>query len=666
MTRPGKMTFRSILVGSLLAIVINLTTPYNDYVVANTFLVGSFLPLAVTLALFFILLLVNAPLHRFRFADPLTSTELRIILLMLLVSCAIPSQGLLRQLMPSIMSPFYFGRDEQLFWAAALRAELPAWLFPAPLTTDGLNSSIVSDFYGRITDGRTIPWAAWARPLAVWSVYVAAWASAMVSMAWLFRVQWVERERLPFPLTQFYSILLEPPEPGRHVSRLLRNRGFWIVVAVLILIHSTNALHAYDMRWPEIPLRFNLHPYLEDEPWRYLPFELKESKFFFTFIAIAFFMRTKTSFSMWFVYVVIQLIRGASNKAQAPIPDGVWADQHMGASIGFAVALLWIGWRFFGGVTRRAFGLSSSDRAVDSSCVWAGRVFLVALAVLIGWHLAIGLTWWVALISVALMLIAHLTTSRIVAETGLPIVRTQPDLTRALTTFPADALTSRDVVLGGIMSMNSAVPSRESLMGLTQSGLRACDDQDIVRKRPLSIAMLIGWTLVISLFAGTASHLWCNYNYSSPLTARKGFSIINEDISKSHADARIKTPTLQHESGQFAPRGYSTMLHVGVGAGSMLLLQLLAMNLSWWPVLPVGFLMAGTVFMSGLWPSLIVGWLFRLLALQFGGPKLIEALKPLVVGLIFGDALAAGMWVVISLVLATQGFDYFPVQILPT
>jgi hypothetical protein len=49
-----KITWRSIAVGSLLALCISVLTPFNDYVVANTFLIGSYLPLVMVLELPFL------------------------------------------------------------------------------------------------------------------------------------------------------------------------------------------------------------------------------------------------------------------------------------------------------------------------------------------------------------------------------------------------------------------------------------------------------------------------------------------------------------------------------------------------------------------------------------------------------------------------------------
>jgi hypothetical protein len=60
------INFRSVTLGLLGVILICGLTPYNDYVLNNTFLIGNNLPIGVVMLLFLFMLLVNGPLHRFK------------------------------------------------------------------------------------------------------------------------------------------------------------------------------------------------------------------------------------------------------------------------------------------------------------------------------------------------------------------------------------------------------------------------------------------------------------------------------------------------------------------------------------------------------------------------------------------------------------------------
>src|ERR1700743_1069059 len=90
------ITWRSGLLGLFGVTLICGLTPYNDYALNNTFLVGNNLPIGVVMFSFLFVLLVNAPLHRWWPAHALTAGELSVALSMTLVSCTMPSSGLMR------------------------------------------------------------------------------------------------------------------------------------------------------------------------------------------------------------------------------------------------------------------------------------------------------------------------------------------------------------------------------------------------------------------------------------------------------------------------------------------------------------------------------------------------------------------------------------------
>src|SRR5690606_33427024 len=141
--------------------------PYNDYVVANTLLVGSYFPIALTILLFVLVVLVNGPVHRFRPQWALSTGELAIIVAMLLAGCSVASQGLMRNWLPNLVAPFQIGHWNPEFRLAFARLGLPQWLFPVDMET-GARSSIVEGFYSRLSPDQPVPFGAWVIPLMGW------------------------------------------------------------------------------------------------------------------------------------------------------------------------------------------------------------------------------------------------------------------------------------------------------------------------------------------------------------------------------------------------------------------------------------------------------------------------------------------------------------------
>src|SRR5438093_10516293 len=130
-TPPRAITWRSVALGLAGVVFICAFTPYNDYALNNTFLVGNNLPLGVVMFLFLFTLLINGPLSRFAPRVALSSGEVTVAFSMMLVSCALPSSGLMRGFPASLVVPFNLAGGDEEFMRRLESLNLPRWLFPS-------------------------------------------------------------------------------------------------------------------------------------------------------------------------------------------------------------------------------------------------------------------------------------------------------------------------------------------------------------------------------------------------------------------------------------------------------------------------------------------------------------------------------------------------------
>ena len=100
------LTSRSVLIGLLGDTIQCLVTPYNDFLVGGTYLAGNHLPIAVVFSLIVLILVINVLLKKIKLGLQLSAAELTIIWGMMLVASGIPSSGLMRYLIPLLVSPF--------------------------------------------------------------------------------------------------------------------------------------------------------------------------------------------------------------------------------------------------------------------------------------------------------------------------------------------------------------------------------------------------------------------------------------------------------------------------------------------------------------------------------------------------------------------------------
>jgi hypothetical protein len=97
-----------------------------------------------------------------------------------------------------------------------------------------------------------------------------------------------------------------------------------------------------------------------------------------------------------------------------------------------------------------------------------------------------------------------------------------------------------------------------------------------------------------------------------------------------------------------APQGphWDGLLQVGVGAVIMAALELLHFRFLWWPFHPLGFPIS--VAFGGMWFSVLIAYLLKGAALKYGGPQLYRRTVPFFLGMILGEIVPAGFWLIID------------------
>jgi hypothetical protein len=246
----------------------------------------------------------------------------------------------------------------------------------------------------------------------------------------------------------------------------------------------------------------------------------------------------------------------------------------------------------------------------------------------------------------------------------------QPVVSALYQNLPAPAVSMRDVYFGGVFTSNGPFQARESLVGFATHGLRVADETHVLPRERGRLAAAIVWTLLLGFFVGTWSSLYCYYSYATVLSAREAS---NQALENYHGvDVQPRGDTVDpvarfYDLGgkKFPDRSHNPYLHFAIGASVTAFLQAAAWRFSGWPLLPVGYVVAGSVYITQAWFSIMIGWLAKVLIVRFGGAQLYQSARNVFIGLIFGEAIAAGVWLVITLIMASEGMDYIPVRFLP-
>jgi hypothetical protein len=644
------VTVRSVFLGIIAVLLVCFLTPFNDFVLSNTSLTAGFMPLGAVLILFVLVVGINGSLYRWFPRHALSSAELAVVVLMTLVACSIPNWGLMRFLIPQPVAPFHMGARDDFFWKSFVGMNLPHWLFPVGDVADGRTNPIAVWFYNHVPQGESIPYRAWVVPLAAWGIFVGAMLATFAALARLVLDQWALNERLPFPIAQVQSALIESPQPGFALNGLFRNPVLWIGLCGVLLIHMLTILNTYFPRHvPVIPLRFDLSGILSEEPFIYLRPRLKRSFLSFTIVGMTFFIRSRAAFSLWATFIVLNLIDMEQGMRQADIPAAAYGDQHLGACFAFVLGILWIGRHQWWRILRGAFGAK-----IDGGGRLAFWIAVFGIAIMLGWLWAVGVHLYMAVMIVAFLVMGQLVVARVVAETGLTFFRMGAEASQIYSNTPPGWYTTRDIYFGGVFNLLGPYATREGLTTFATTALVVCRNVGAVARNAMRIGWVIALALVVGFVVAAATNLYCQYSFSTP-TMQTASPQRNYYGAEAFPQREIQTPVDQFSTGRFAPKEYSSPGHMAIGFVVTGLLEAASLRWASWPFLPVGFVASYGTPVADAWFSIFVGWLAQLLIVRFGGASFYQKAKPFFIGLIFGEALAAGIWLVINAIVVLHG-----------
>jgi hypothetical protein len=240
MTGPG-ITLRAVILGLILI-------PANIYfIMANVLSYWSTMPTIIALMFNVIITLTvlvafNLLIRRFLPRLGLKQGELLTIYIMLSVSSAVAGHDMIQHIVPTMSHAFWFATPEnewrELFWR-----HLPRWLM-----VDSLPD--LKGFYkGESSLYVRSHLYAWLHPVAWWTAFLVVLVWVMTCLNVILRKQWIERERLNYPIVRLPFDMTSPK------GAFFKSRMMWIGFGIAGGIHLINGFHAIFPSLPEIPMR---------------------------------------------------------------------------------------------------------------------------------------------------------------------------------------------------------------------------------------------------------------------------------------------------------------------------------------------------------------------------------------------------------------------------
>ena len=647
------VTFRAGITGVGFSVVVSVGGQY----LADTFsapnLAYAHLPLCLLMPFLILVMAPNVALKSYAPRYALTPSELLVIFSMGLIASIVPDWGMNWYLMSVITAPRYFASPENQ-WQNKFFDYLPDWLVLGRPTAQG--------FFEGIAPGQPIPWMGWVVPLFWWFSLIGAMLFVGACLVVILRKQWVDYERLRFPLCEISLHLIgASDDPAENANNkgwppFYRTPIFRIGFILTLSISLYNCI-TYWTGWPHVPiLGLDVFNISFDPAFPPLPIRLNIFNLCFSF-----FINSEILFSLWFfqLFGIIQegLLNRIGMSSTRLVPGGLVSIQFIGGMIFFVLWGLWMARHHLGEVVRHAFGGATSLDDREELFSYRTAVFGVVLGFLyiIFWLNQSGISMPVVLLFLFFLYVFYLAMARVLAEAGLVMVDLPINAHQFTVSMVGSANLNIPTITGMTLTNAFARNWRTFTMIATahvawfkkhlettnrEGHGKTADDtfssEDAIGRASPAAGGFFFWmslAFVVSVVSSLGYLIHAGYTYGEQ-SLRGGAigSLGNGFYGMAVSWMDNATRISQIEVIYLASGGVLTFL--------MIICRYL---FYWWPLNPIGFVVAASTPIRVAFLPFLLAWLIQVILLRVGGVRLYRSVQPLFLGMLVGYVVGAAV-----------------------
>jgi len=647
------MTFRSVLIGLFISVLIAGSNFYFDEVVRVGNLISSMMPPAVFGTLLLFVFLINPLMNRVRPGSFFSKGELATITALTLVTCSVPHWGVIGSWPTGVMLPHQYSRTIPAWKEADIIKKVPERML---VDISENPDEVLNGFWTGMAEGDTyisffdVPWSAWFDTIGFWMPIVISCSMALIALGLLIHRQWAHHEHLPYPIMTFAQSIL--PEQGKVWPSLFHKKAFWVTTAIVLAIFLNNYLKTW---WPhvlvELPLNLDFRPLREFFPnlAKYSTGSLFYPKVYFTVIGLAFFFTTEISFSMWIGPLAIGSIFGYLSTMGVPLYSefGLHSNttifMYLGGYTGIFLTAVYTGRHYYKKALLASLGAGKVDPE-EKDAIFYMRVFLLAITCFVVQLLMAGLDWFLALPYTLLVVVIFVTVSRVVAETGAFFIGTwlMPGALLMGLLGPQTIGVEAAIIMG-MCSMALCAGPGWGVMPFAVQGLKLADSAGVDLKK-LGRWMMLTFVLALAVALPVMIYWFYNEGGSTlagpyrPYTAKLPFEMALA------IDQRLNEQGISQLGGSMErimainpDWTYATFF--GIALFIALLLAVARLRFPWWPLHPIVIFFINSHQVQLMCLSFFIGWCIKVAVTKYGGAKLYQMCKPVMLGLIAGELL---------------------------
>lgn len=622
---PISISLKAAIVGIILSAVVSFWGQYaSDQLGYDP--TYSQLPACLILPFLLLVLAPNLLVSSVNKSLSLSQSELIAIFAMGWAASMVPDRAMTRYLIGVVTAPNYFASPENQ-WVDKFFEFLPGWL----VLSDENNA--VSGFFEGITASEQLPWSDWVTPLFWWCSAIAAlmWIGSCIIV--ILRKQWVEHDRLRFPLGEVALHLIGAQDPSFPDRKpFFKTRIFKVGLAVSILIQIWNVLSYWNL-WPSFPiLGPDVTSITLDRAFPAIPIRLN-----LFILCISFFANTEILFSVW-MFLLLGLLQtgvlarvGFVSTASTIVPGGLVSIQSIGGMIMYVIIGIWMARKHIKEVWNKAMGRDSTLEDADELFSYRTAVFGLVAGVLYlsFWLNQAGMSFTVIGLFLLFLFIFYLAIARVVAEAGLVMI----DL----------PINAHQFTVGMVGSVNLTGPDVTAL-GITNAFARNW------RTFTMIGISHVAWLREYIFPERRRLYIWCAIAF--------GVSTLVSFTYMISAGYEYGAQNLRTNPGALGTGFYNEIItwinnatlvsalelsFLASGGVLMVVLSVCRYLFYWWPLHPIGLVVVASSPARGAIFPIFLAWLIQTLLLRIGGGKLYREAQPLFIGILIGYVLGQGL-----------------------
>lgn len=622
------ITKRSLIVGIGMAVLMPFWPTYTSLILHSTRADHSHLSMAMLIP-FVALLVINAFLERRGIG--FSPTELLTVCCIGFVAAIMQGEWITVWFLQMLTMPAYYASAENRF-DEFLLPHMPDW-------TTITNREAVRGFYEGLVPGTAFPWAEWFTVLFWWGALIASILCIHLCLSVLLRKQWMEYEKLSFPVATAMLELTGVSGSTGTLRTLAGNRLFQWGFGLTLAIIGWNVFTWFTINLPMFPFlagRYGRHV---------LPIAPGFPSIVTTFVLLTFclgyFCKLEVLFSLWFFHGINILIVGIMNRFGLDLgANDPYSSAHPAMGfMTFGGMIVFVGWGFwiardhFRDIFKKAF---LNDETVDDSDEimsyrTATFMFIICSLFSIIWLLKAGMGFGPTVAWSFAMLILFVGMSRIVVESGLVYLRVP--LTAQGFTWHIFGPGNLGPQAASILTLTMSLVADGKGFAMTQMAHVPRFSMAMAKRSRRSIAptvlggCLLGAAVVIGFVIYQGYYGVGSANFGR--TTFQGVGSLN-----GAGFSRLAVSRLQDAATKFTE--WNRLGFMGIGSVITAVLYYLRYRFTSFPIHPIGFTICGMVEMQDNAFSIFLMWATKSIIMQLGGLTAYRRYAPFFLGMIMG------------------------------